>query len=254
MHESARSLEPASRPSDSLVLPLDTARSLAALPPTSPRQSNSYTVPAASHQRIPVEREQHLAPTASRALQEEQCPTKYATARSADQSSDHDSSNIHTNKSLTSEQLQAYREVEQAEMMCELKRMENMLLEERERNTNLQNTFAHELMAQRDAHSRDVKALEDVISKVLEDNRRLSTMVEGLCGQVEKGGNKWALASKRSSLTTGTPSSSSGHSRRFSIDSTSSGGGSPSSKDLMPLSSEAGASTDTPPISSDEAA
>lgn len=243
--ESACSLRPSSRLSDNLVLPLDASRSLGALPPSSPHQSNCVTAPAASHRRIPVEREEHLAPTATKG---------YATARSADQCSDPDSSNIRTDKSLTSEQLQAYREVEQAEMTCELKRMENMLLEERERNTNLQNTFAHELMAQRDAHSRDVKALEDVISKVLEDNRRLSNMVEGLCGQVEKSGNKWKFASQRNSLATGTPSLSSGHSRRLSIDSTSSGGGSPSSKDLMPVSSEAGTSTDTPPISSDEAA
>jgi hypothetical protein len=149
--------------------------------------------------------------------------------------------------------MQAYREAEQAEMTCELRRIENMLVEERERNTLLQNTFAHELMVQQDSHSRDVKALEDVIAKVLEDNRRLSNMVEGLCGQVEKGGKKWASSRRMHAPATETPSSSSGHSRRFSVGSSTSSGDSPSSKDHLPMSSETEMSTDTP-ISSNELA
>eukprot|EP00427_Karlodinium_veneficum_P010837 CAMPEP_0169083038 /NCGR_PEP_ID=MMETSP1015-20121227/11864_1 /TAXON_ID=342587 /ORGANISM="Karlodinium micrum, Strain CCMP2283" /LENGTH=386 /DNA_ID=CAMNT_0009142933 /DNA_START=94 /DNA_END=1254 /DNA_ORIENTATION=- len=255
--------------SDCSVLPPDTSRSLPVLPSSSARPGSTHTVAATSQTRtesvqiesIPVSqrtrpvhvREPSLASISLSAVQEVSCPTKCESLPATDQSSDHDSSNIQTNKSLTSEQLQAYREVEQAEMTCELKRMENMLLEERDRNAKMQNTFAHELMAQRDAHTRDVKALEDVIAKVLEDNRRLSSMVDGLCGQVEKGRRHFGPVVRGVSLKTGTLSSSSGHSRRFSTDSTSSGDGSPSSKEHMPLSSETEMSTDTH-ISSDEAA
>jgi len=248
--------------SDCSVLPPDTSRSLPVLPPSSAVAATSQTrtesvqiesIPASQRTRPLLVREPNLASISLSAVQEDRCLTKCESLPATDQSSDHDSSNIQTNKSLTSEQLQAYREVEQAEMTCELKRMENMLLEERDRNAKMQNTFAHELMAQRDAHTRDVKALEDVIAKVLEDNRRLSSMVDGLCGQVEKGRRHFGPVVRGVSLKTGTPSSSSGHSRRFSTDSTSSGDGSPSSKEHMPLSSETEMSTDTH-ISSDEAA
>jgi len=86
--------------------------------------------------------------------------------------------------SLTTDQLKAYRELEQAEMACALKRAENCLVEERERSASLQTMFATELMAQKDAHTRDVASLEDMVTKVLAENQRLSNMVEGLCAQV----------------------------------------------------------------------
>lgn len=95
-------------------------------------------------------------------------------------------STIPSNPSLTSEQERAYNEAEQAAMACEVRRMENCLAEERERNAMLQKTFAMELMAQKDAHARDITALEAMIGKVLADNRRLSGIVEGLCGQAEQ--------------------------------------------------------------------
>jgi len=97
-------------------------------------------------------------------------------------------STIPSDESLSAEQLRAYKELEQAEMACALKRMENCLQEERDRRNMLQQTFATELMQQKDAHSRDVAALEDMISKVLAENRRLSNMVEGLCGKAQQGG------------------------------------------------------------------
>lgn len=112
-------------------------------------------------------------------------------------------STVPSDESLTTEQLRAYKELEQAEMACEVKRIENCLAEERERSTLLQKTFATELIAQKDAHARDVAALEDMITKVLSENRRLSSMVEGLCGQVEKGGAAFQGLSPASTCSSG---------------------------------------------------
>merc|ERR1719401_1464114 len=244
----------------SSVLPPETSRSIMPNPPTSTRGVGFNTTPTVSAstrteqhitRRVP-ESSKHAAPALGDSVQEEFATKRQSSPKAADSSSDQDSSNIKTDKSLNSEQLQAYREVEQAEMTCELQRMENVLSEERERNIQLQNTFSQELIAQRDAHTRDVKALEDVIAKVLEDNRRLSVMVEGLCGQVEQGSKHWV--SRNTSFTTGTPTSSSGRSQKISCASTSSSGGTPSSKEIMPLSSETEMSTDTQlPTSSDDA-
>lgn len=89
-----------------------------------------------------------------------------------------------SNLSYTSEQWRAFQELEQAEMLCEFRRLEINLAEERSRNAELQKLFATELMAQKDAHARDVIALEDMVGKVLNENKRLSGMVEQLCGKV----------------------------------------------------------------------
>jgi len=84
----------------------------------------------------------------------------------------------------TSEQWKAFEELEQAEMLCEFRRLEIALAEERSKSAQLQKIFAIELMAQKDAHSRDVRALEDMVGKVLNENKRLSGLVEKLCGDV----------------------------------------------------------------------
>jgi hypothetical protein len=93
-------------------------------------------------------------------------------------------------ESYTEEQWKAFHELEQAEMLCEFRRMEMALAEERSRSAQLQKIFAMELMAQKDAHARDVASLEDMVSKVLTENRRLSTMVEHLCGEVPQAFSK----------------------------------------------------------------
>jgi len=78
---------------------------------------------------------------------------------------------------LTAEQYQAYQELEQAELLAEIRRLEVIVEEEREEKKLLRDTFAAELMAQQDAHQRDVKVLEDVVAKVVEENHQLSDMV-----------------------------------------------------------------------------
>lgn len=117
---------------------------------------------------------------------------------------------VPSNASLTSEQERAYHEAEQAAVLCEMKRMENCLAEERQRSALLQKTFAQELMAQKDAHARDIAALEEMVGKVLADNQRLSSMVEDLCGQVplvaELSGSE---NSRRSTSASGSAQSSS---------------------------------------------
>jgi len=125
-------------------------------------------------------------------------PTQHSAPASEDGSMDHQGSSekssekhhcstIRSDESLTTEQLRAYKELEQAEMSCEMKRLENHLVEERERSGQLQRMFTTELMGQKEAHARDVAALEDMIGKVLEENKRLSSMVEGLCEQAGHG-------------------------------------------------------------------
>lgn len=92
---------------------------------------------------------------------------------------------LRSNQSYTSEQWKAYQELEQEELRCEHRRLELALNEERSRSNQLQKIFASELMAQKDAHARDVAALEDMVAKVLAENKNLSGMVEQLCGQVQ---------------------------------------------------------------------
>jgi len=124
-------------------------------------------------------------------------------------------STIHSqDESLTTEQLKAYKELEHAEMACDMKRMENCLTEERERSKSLQKMFATELCAQKDAHSRDVASLESMIGKVLAENQRLTNMVEGLCSKVEQGKAFPGLQSPTPSSTcpSGNTSSRSKHS------------------------------------------
>lgn len=82
--------------------------------------------------------------------------------------------------SYTSEQWKAYRELEQVDMINEVKRLEKALEEERRRaeeerkwSNRLQERFAVELQAQREANTRNVRDLE-------EQNRRLSNQVEQL--------------------------------------------------------------------------
>lgn len=181
-------------------------------------------------------------------------------------------STIPSDESLSAEQLRAYKELEQAEMACELKRMENCLAEERARTAMLQQTFATELMAQKDAHSHDVAALEDMINKVLVENKRLSTIVEGLCNQHgHRGRASHAGDSPASTCASGNSSS---RSKRTPIHSGSSGDDTSSSGEFrristvtkvlgkqsrlcdspQPTSSEAEVSTDSEPVpSSDEA-
>jgi len=139
-------------------------------------------------------------------------------------------STIPSDDSLTPEQLRAYKEVEQAEMACEVKRMENLLTEERERSSSLQKLFATELMAQKEAHTNDVASLENMISKVLAENKRLSTMVEGLSGQVKASRGQLSPASSSTcpSGSTSPPSSNtSNRSKRSPVQSGSSGDDAP---------------------------
>jgi len=93
--------------------------------------------------------------------------------------------------SLTAEQYQAYQELEQAELLAEISRLKVIVEEEREENKNLRETCAQELMAQQDAqtkdlvalnaaHQRDTKALEDAVAKVVQENHRLSELVARL--------------------------------------------------------------------------
>jgi hypothetical protein len=70
-------------------------------------------------------------------------------------------------------------------MRSEIRRLETALKEERTRGHQLKQTFAEELMAQKDAHSRDIDMLEKMLAKVMEENGNLSSMVRRLCAQVE---------------------------------------------------------------------
>lgn len=98
--------------------------------------------------------------------------------------------------SYTAEQWEAFHELEEAEMRNEIRRLEMALAEERHRGHQLQQTFAEELMAQKDAHTRDITVLEDMLAKVMEENGNLSMMVRRLCAQVGKERNDKSTATK----------------------------------------------------------
>jgi len=97
------------------------------------------------------------------------------------------SDKIPSEQNYTAEQWDAFRELEEVEMLRENHNLEHLLAQERSRSKQMQKIFATELMAQKDAHTRDVSALEAMVSKVVAENKKLSGMVEKLCGQVQDG-------------------------------------------------------------------
>jgi len=97
------------------------------------------------------------------------------------------SDKIPSEQNYTAEQWDAFRELEEVEMLRENHNLEHLLAQERSRSAQMQKIFATELMAQKDAHTRDVSALEAMVSKVVAENKKLSGMVEKLCGQVQDG-------------------------------------------------------------------
>lgn len=117
------------------------------------------------------------------------------------------SDKIPSEQNYTAEQWDAFRELEEVEMLRENHNLEHLLAQERSRSKQMQKIFATELMAQKDAHTRDVSALEAMVSKVVAENKKLSGMVEKLCGQVQDGALDMAAVTDSTTQDSGDASS-----------------------------------------------
>lgn len=101
----------------------------------------------------------------------------------------------------TLSEIELYHELDQATILREMRVMEVALAEERQRNADNHARFSAKMEAQREAHSRDIQELENMVKNVLAENKRLSKMV---ASWEEK-----SLSSASTSRGSGTPCSTS---------------------------------------------
>jgi hypothetical protein len=102
---------------------------------------------------------------------------------------------IKNSQNFTQEQWKAFEDVEQMELLDEIRRLKRVVeeemersSEERDRSNALQEQLAAELTEQKNLHRRDVEDLEQSVSKAIRENERLSGLFNELLTCVASNG------------------------------------------------------------------
>lgn len=75
------------------------------------------------------------------------------------------------------DEMEVHRELDQAVILREMRTLEVNLAEEKRRSKDNEEIFSAELEDQRQAHTRDILELENMVKHVLAENKRLSSIV-----------------------------------------------------------------------------